>query len=218
MKDFHRIDFQSKVNEKLVELNHIDHNKTTLILDLDETLVHADFHCQFGLYDEILQFVFENETISIPLILRPGVREFLNFIKDKFNVIVFTAGRKEYADCVFNYLDPNHDIFKYRFYRDDCISVKGKIFVKDLRIFRNLNLARTIIIDNSLYSFANQLTNGILITSFYNNKQDFELLNLMKYIKSLYINDVRDVRTSNNDIFNFERIKEQIDNENKIFE
>jgi len=192
--------------------------KITLILDLDETLIHADFQCQFSQYDEVLEFTYEDMPVSIPLILRPGVREFLKFVKERFNVIVFTAGRKEYADCVLKYLDPENKIFMYRFYREDCISLKNKVYVKDLAIFQNLNLERTMIIDNSLYSFANQLSNGILITSFYNNKNDYELSNLSRYLDNLYASNVQDVRIPNESIFNFEKIKTQINTHDIIFE
>jgi len=208
--EFPRIDFMSKVREKMVVLPEIDHNKITLILDLDETLIHTDFHCQYGVYDKVLEFTYEGDIVNIPLIIRPGAKKFLTFIQDKFNVLIFTAGKKEYADAILNYLDPENNVFKYRFYRDDCISLRNKVFIKDLRIFQNLDLQRTIIIDNSLYSFANQLSNGILITSFYNNKKDYELLNLVKYLENLAIQNVQDVRVSNEAIFNFERLHKQM--------
>ena len=189
----------------------------TLIIDLDETLVHTDFNCNYEVFDKILEFSFEGEVFQIPLILRPGVRQFLHQAKQLFNIIIFTAGKREYADCILNYIDPENKIFNYRFYRDYCLSIKNKVFIKDLRIFENLKMNELLIIDNSLYSFANQLSNGILISSFYNDKNDCELLNLYHYLLKLHSANVEDIRIPNESVFNFEKIKNQIENEWEFF-
>ena len=158
----------------------------------------------------MLEFTHENETISFNLHLRPGLFEFLSFIKEKFEIVIFTASRKEYADCILNYLDPEHNIFDCRLYRDDCIPIKNKVFIKDLRIFKNRSLRNLIIVDNSYYSFSNQVNNGILITSFYENENDNELLNLKKYLQNIYEFDIDDVRIINEQVFNLEGIKNEI--------
>ena len=60
-----------------------------------------------------------------------------------------------------------------------------------------------VIIDNSMYSFANQLSNGILITSFFNDRSDMELINLRNYlVNCLAIS--KDVRVENEKFFKFE--------------
>jgi hypothetical protein len=94
-KVLNQIDFLSKVKDKSIVLPNLDEKKLTVIIDLDETLIHSDFRCQYGDYDEVLEFTFENESVSIPLIIRPGVRDFLKYIQDKFNIMIFTAGRKD---------------------------------------------------------------------------------------------------------------------------
>ena len=209
MRGFNKIDFSPKIDERKQVLGPNIH-KFTLIIDLDETLIHSDFNKQFeGEYDHIINFTHEGELISIPLILRPGLMDFLDFCNQHFEICIFTASRKEYADCILNFLDPYNQIFKYRFYREDCISIKGKIFLKDLRIFTNRYQENIIIIDNSLYSFANQLSNGILITSFYNNEKDKELINLKKYLKNIVDLD-KDIRIVNEKVYNFEQIKNDI--------
>jgi len=67
-----------------------------------------------------------------------------------------------------------------------------------------------LIIDNSLYSFNNQLGNGILITSFYNDPNDKELVNVKNYLEKMKFANVDDVRGINRKIFNFEMIKEKL--------
>ena len=72
-----------------------------------------------------------------------------------------------------------------------------------------------IIVDNSLFSFANQLNNGILITSFFDDKDDTFLNNVKEYLE--YIQNEEDVRKINKESFRFEEIKEDINrNSNTI--
>ena len=78
-----------------------------------------------------------------------------------------------------------------------------------MRIFDSLKKIEDIIIlDNSLFSFANQLNNGILITSFFDDKDDMFLDNVANYLE--YIKNERDIREINKESFRFEEIKEEI--------
>ena len=52
-----------------------------------------------------------------------------------FQVVVFTASHKAYADVVLDMLDPNNEIFELRLYRDSCIRTQDGVYIKDLRIF-----------------------------------------------------------------------------------
>ena len=49
-----------------------------------------------------------------------------------------------------------------------------------------------VLVDNSVYSFAYQIDNGIPIISFYNDQSDEELLHLMYYFKLII--ECEDVR------------------------
>lgn len=46
------------------------------------------------------------------------------------------------------------------------------MYIKDLRIFEDRNLADIVLIDNASYSFGTLLDNGIPIIPFYYNKED----------------------------------------------
>lgn len=114
-------------------------------------------------------------------------------------IIVYTASHQSYADSVLDYLDPNKELIKYRLYRHNCVRVKMEsefIYVKDLRIFKNVKMEDMIIIDNSVLSFAFQLENGIPILPFYDNKDDIELKFLANYLGNIY--SVKDLRVENN--------------------
>lgn len=56
---------------------------------------------------------------------------------------------------------------------------------KDLRVFDGIDLSRTLIVDNQVFSFASNLSNGIPIAGFYGSKKDYELIKIMKYVRQL---------------------------------
>jgi len=202
---------QYSESQSLTDKPHVviaETRKKTLILDLDETLIHADFDENFSFHDKIITFQADGYEVSVPIFLRPGVVNFLKAAKENFEICVFTASKQEYADAVLNYLDPENNIFRHRLYRQHCICIKNKVFVKDLRILVNRKLEDIIMVDNSLYSFTNQISNGVLINSFYNDRNDNELLNLLNYLQ-LYLLSASDVRIVNEKFFNFKMILEE---------
>jgi CTD small phosphatase-like protein 2 len=205
-----KLDYSDILEEKKLLLQELTpENKKTLILDLDETLIHSDFNYKYSGHDSIINFNYNDEIVEVPIFFRPGLMEFLQKISENFEILIFTASIKEYADAVLNYLDPENKFFQHRFYRQNCISVKNKIFIKDLRIFVNRKQENIIIVDNSLYSFTNQISNGVLINSFYNDKADRELYNVLNYLKN-YLQNTPDVRSLNEKIFNFKSILNDI--------
>jgi len=204
--------FNSEYRKSLQALSQS--NKKLLILDIDETLVHSDL--DFALkdknikYDEILHFNSEDEkNIPLPLIIRPGTKNFLDYAVKEFDLVVFTASDKQYADVIIDHLDKDKKYFKMRFYRDHCIFIEPGLYIKDLRIFSDFKkLEDIIILDNSLFSFANQLNNGILITSFFSDANDTFLENVKCYLD--YIKNEKDIRIINKESFRLEEIKEDI--------
>lgn len=69
--------------------------KFTLVLDLDETLIHcAPFNKKD---DNQLELFCEEDMIVYD---RPGLQEFLQDMKNYFEIVVFTAGGKAYAQKI----------------------------------------------------------------------------------------------------------------------
>ena len=64
--------------------------------------------------------------------------------------------------------------------------------VKDLRILRNRDLARVVLIDNSPHTYLFQKNNAVPIISFFNDSEDGEMLKLEKFLEGLQ--EARDVR------------------------
>ena len=82
------------------------------------------------------------------------------------------------------------------------------LYIKDLKIFQNRNLKDIVIVDNSVFCFSNQLSNGILISSFFNDQNDSMLMNLVNYL-SILVN-AEDVREENQKYFQFQTYLEEI--------
>lgn len=63
------------------------------------------------------------------------------------------------------------------------METKNGCYIKDLRIVKNLNLAKALIVDNLTHSFAFQIDNGVPILEWKTNKNDEELKYLIQYLK-----------------------------------
>ena len=60
------------------------------------------------------------------------------------------------------------------------------VYVKDLSIIGDRNLKDIILVDNSIISFAFNLSNGIPIKAFVGESQDEELLFMVTYLEELF--------------------------------
>ena len=175
---------KAKINFNFPKENQ---NKKIALFDLDETLVHCigeinKNNCNKVEYKDshkIKVILPCKKEVTIGINVRPHWKESLDKIKEKYNIVIFTASHQSYSDAVLNYLDPEDVYFHYRLYRDSCALYKTSdinFYVKDLDIFKdNYNLKDIIIIDNSILSFAYHINNGIPVVPFYDSKQDSEL-------------------------------------------
>lgn len=128
-------------------------------------------------------------------------------------MIIYTASDQCYADSVLAHIDPMKAYFKHRLYRHNCVklnSENGLLYVKDLRIIRNIPLSNMIIIDNSVLSFAFHLSNGIPILPFYSNKEDSEMNFLKNYLTKL--SKYNNITEQNGNTFKLKSVLEQATN------
>ncbi|KAJ3305785.1 CTD small phosphatase-like protein 2 [Kappamyces sp. JEL0829] len=163
--------------------------KLTLVLDLDETLVHCDANAMEA-PQITFPVVFNGHEHVISGNLRPHCLEFLQKCAHKYEVVLFTASQKIYADQLATIIDPTHSWFKYRLFRESCTLVGGN-YVKDLDNLGR-DLTRTVIVDNSPQAFGYHINNGIPIKSWYQDHHDEELLRVYEFLEEL--EDVDDVR------------------------
>jgi RNA polymerase II subunit A small phosphatase-like protein len=168
-------------NELLPPQVGVNQGKKTLILDLDETLVHSSFvpteHCDITLTVDI-----EGTLRTIYVAKRPHVDEFLLQCGELFEVVVFTASLAKYAGPLLDLLD-THKVIDHRLFRESCTSYGG-IFVKDL--FRmGRPLTHLLIIDNSPHSYIFNPENALPCESWFDDQTDHELLDLLIPLKRL---------------------------------
>ena len=164
-------------------------NKKTLILDLDETLVHSSF-TPFEKNDIILEVDFEGIMYNIYVLVRPFAKEFIINVSKYFEVVIFTASIPKYASPLLDILDKQKNI-KHRLYREQCTFING-LYIKDLKRL-NRPLKDVIIVDNSPLAYAFNEENGLPIKTWYDDYSDNELQKILPLI--IFLSNVNDVRT-----------------------
>ena len=152
--------------------------KFSLVLDLDETLI--SFKLEPG--DE------NKGTIRF----RPYLDSFLQKVREKYEIIVFTSGTKDYADPLEDAIEQEENYFDARLYRQHTVAY-GKDIVKDIsRIGRPLD--KICIVENMPQNYRLQKENGILIKSFYGEDiYDTALVSLGDILMKI-ANEFNDVR------------------------
>merc|ERR1712224_303876 len=120
-------------------------SKPTLVLDLDETLVHC---CTDPLPnpDVIFDVNFSGKLYKVHSKFRPHMKEFLTEMAEHYELVIFTASQPAYANQILDIIDDEGSI-SCRLFRSDCTEVCGN-FLKDLTCLGR-DLRRTIIVDNS---------------------------------------------------------------------
>ncbi|XP_043689457.1 CTD small phosphatase-like protein 2-A isoform X3 [Telopea speciosissima] len=161
----------------------------TLVLDLDETLVHSTLE-QCDDADFTFQVFFNMEEHTVYVRQRPYLRTFLETVAEMFEVVVFTASQSNYAEQLLNLLDPEGKLISRRAYRESCIFSDGS-YTKDLTVLE-VELAKIAIIDNSPQVFRLQVNNGIPIKSWFDDPSDRALISLLPFLETLV--DADDVR------------------------
>ena len=142
----------------------------TLVLDLDETLIHFKSN--------------PNNESSGKIMIRPFLYDFLRNIKKDYELIIFTAATQDYADPIIDAIEKEEKYFDYRLYRIHTTIIEND-FVKDLsKLGRDLN--RTIIVDNMKQNYKNQPNNGITIRPFWGKDvEDTALVDLLDILKKI---------------------------------
>jgi CTD small phosphatase-like protein 2 len=160
--------------------------------------------------------ITQNDGKVRKLFIRPHTKEFLLRMSRHYEIIIFTAATKCYADQIRKILDPTDSIISHLLDRQVCFNPnKGTVtenklpFIKDLRKL-NRDLSQTILLDNSIYCFWYQINNGIPIVSYNKErKDDTELLKVSSYLMRLV--GETDVRKKNQEYFKLEKYEEHVD-------
>eukprot|EP01116_Phalansterium_solitarium_P006939 TRINITY_DN19377_c0_g1_i1.p1 TRINITY_DN19377_c0_g1~~TRINITY_DN19377_c0_g1_i1.p1 ORF type:complete len:281 (-),score=93.20 TRINITY_DN19377_c0_g1_i1:451-1293(-) len=168
-------------------------HKKILVLDLDETLVHATTRPMAKQpCDMVVRVSVEGVSCVFYVSKRPHVDHFIRTVSQWFEVIVFTASLSQYADPVIDVLDPRR-LIKRRFFRESCVQRNGS-YVKNLHSIYH-DLSQVVIIDNSPAAYSLNRENAIPIADWLgDNAQDEALLTMLPFLNALrHISDVRSI-------------------------
>jgi CTD small phosphatase-like protein 2 len=183
--------------------------KYTIVIDIDETLGHFIQNEISMKYFNNYGYIFEDNTNKIlfktnnknkikvgMFLIRPYAKYFLEKLNNLFfEIVIFSAGTKEYCDKVLDILDINNNIIKYRLYRSHLSLRNINNDVKDLSLLGR-DLSKVIMIDNFSENYKLQQDNGLPINSWFGDANDTslrDLIPIMNYIVKNNINDVRNV-------------------------
>jgi len=172
-----------------------------LVLDLDETLVHCTVE-PVANADMTFPVEFNGTEYQVHVRCRPFLREFLEAVSQKFEVVIFTASQRVYADKLLDKIDPLGKFIRHRMFRDSCLPVEGN-FLKDLTVLGR-EFSKMVLVDNSPHAFGYQVDNGIPIESWFDDPDDRELLKLEVFLRTLH--GVDDVRVAVRDTFQTHRL------------
>ena len=138
----------------------------TLVLDLDETLVHCTVE-PIANPDLVFPVQFNGATYHVYVKKRPYLDYFLETVSKSFEVVIFTASQKVYADVLLDRIDPEHTVLDStkRLFREACLLVHGN-YIKDLSVI-DRDIRRMLLVDNSPHAYAYQTDNGVPIESWY---------------------------------------------------
>jgi CTD small phosphatase-like protein 2 len=173
----------------------------TLVLDLDETLVHCSTDPMPGT-DFVFPVLFHGVEYQVYVRKRPYFEEFLKNVSQMFETVVFTASQRVYADKLLDILDSKREYIMHRVFRDSCVFVDGN-YLKDLEVLGR-DISQVLIIDNSPQAYGYQVDNGIPIISWFDDESDRELLKLLPFLKK--IQRTKDVRPIIRQKFKFKQL------------
>ena len=187
---------KNKIKEPF--LPPLDTNKFiyTLVLDLDETLVH---------------YIEEKDKHYVQV--RPYAEYFISEMGKYFEIVIFTSAEEEYANIVLEEIDKNK-VISHKLYRRH-VEFNDGFCLKDLnKIGRDIK--KVCIIDNDKNNFKLHEDNGIEIKEFLGEQDDNELDLLGDLLMSIIESNLDDIRPVIKDIRNkMKKINEEKKNINK---
>ena len=162
--------------------------KKCLVLDLDETLVHSSLS-PIENPDMTIPVHIEGTIHNVYVAKRPRVDKFLAEMSKHYEIVVFTASLREYADVLLDRLDFNR-VIRHRLYREHCTRC-GDEFLKDIGALGR-NLSDIVLVDDSEAPHSLYPENGIRCRAFTGDKRDRELDSIRNFLSEIAI--VQDVR------------------------
>ncbi|KAI8882516.1 hypothetical protein K501DRAFT_333962 [Backusella circina FSU 941] len=135
--------------------------KLSLIVDLDQTVLHATWEPTMNEWvkdsrKDIRHFTLPGSSHVYHIKLRPGLEDFLLEMSKIYEMHIYTMGTRTYAEAVVNEIDPKGKLFNDRILsRDDS----GSMTQKRLERLFPSNTSKVVILDDraDVWSFSPNL-------------------------------------------------------------
>ncbi|KAJ1979888.1 mitochondrial inner membrane protein required for protein import [Dimargaris xerosporica] len=147
----------------------------TLLINLDETLIHSSWDVDNGWR----------------VAKRPGVDFFLGYLSKFYEIVIFTTQPSYSAMPIIEKLDP-YGYTMYQLYRESTRYEDGK-YIKDISNL-NRDLAKVIALDSNPEAYCRQPQNLLPVQPWRGDATDDYLDRLLPFLEFLAMNDVSDVR------------------------
>ena len=101
------------------------------------------------------KFTFKDKSTAY-VYLQDNIKSFLDFLIDNFNIVIYHTGHEEYANKVFEIIDPNNK-FKIKYGREFChlyFNQENEVieYVRDINLFSDISIKRKVILDSGSIS------------------------------------------------------------------
>jgi len=135
----------------------VKQKKLSLILDLDQTIIHATIDPTIGEWQndpnnpnyealkDVHHFVLPDSATVYYIKLRPGVREFLKEINQYYELHIYTMGTRSYANAIAKIIDPTSEYFGNRILSRD---ESGSFALKSIQRLFPCDQSMVVVIDD----------------------------------------------------------------------
>lgn len=141
----------------------LQNRKLSLVVDLDQTIIHACIEPTIGEWQadptspnheavkEVAKFQLDDGPRGLTngcwyyIKMRPGLREFLAHVAEKYELHVYTMGTRAYAQQIAKIVDPEHKLFGDRIISRD---ENGSLTAKTLSRLFPVDTKMVVIIDD----------------------------------------------------------------------
>ncbi|XP_047337494.1 RNA polymerase II C-terminal domain phosphatase-like 4 [Impatiens glandulifera] len=181
--------------------NLIEKKKLSLILDLDNTLIHSISFDDFLKEDHTRDSkslkekgIVTSQKRKILTKIRPYVTCFLKEMSKLFELYIYTLGSRSYANAFANMVDRDEALFDWRVIsRDDC-TTKGE---KNLDVVLGGEEKAVVIVDDNESVWPKHKDNVLQIKPYYywqkNQKKTESTENSSNYVNDDDVNDDDDI-------------------------
>lgn len=156
-------------------------SRPLLILDLDETLVHAT--------EERLDIAHDFVAGPYVVYKRPHLTSFLEAAAELYRLAVWSSSSFRYFSRVVNHILPADVTLEFRWSRSRCVrnfdhEQQEQIWLKDLRKVKRAgyDLERVLIVDDQPEKLSRSYGNAIYVSPFTGDPSDDELPALLEYL------------------------------------